>query len=340
LHGKAQRWSPKADEIDGGGPEAGIAWLEGERLGLVSAVAQAARTGLDELCWDLALTLVTLFEARGYFDDWRDTAGIALDAVRDAGNRRGQAAMLYALGSLNIARKRLADASADLTRALELFGLEQDVHGCGLVLRNLAFIDWVRGDLSSMRGRYEQALLNLRTVGDRMGEAYVLCNIAKFSGTEGNESYARELFEEALDISTEVSCRRGEAVALCGLAELYLRTDRLDDAGELLNRALRIVQASGDRVDEAHALYTLGLIRKKQNRPEQAEIVLLQALGSARQVGERQVEAQTLCRLGELLLARGDVKGALGYCAEASRILGGIGQDIWRPRSGDYVVSV
>ncbi|MEU4246730.1 BTAD domain-containing putative transcriptional regulator [Amycolatopsis sp. NPDC026612] len=336
LHGAAPRWTPPPGT--GTASELGITWLDEERALLVGAVRQAAAAGYDELCWDLALTLVTLFEARGYFDDWRDTTSVALDAVRRAANRRGEAAMAYSLGALNIARKRLADASAQLTTALELFDRERDVHGKGLVLRNLAFIDWVRGDLSAMRARYEQALLNMRSVGDRMGEALVLCNIAKFSGTEGNENYARELFQEALAISTDVSCRRGEAAALSGLADLYLRTDRLEDAGDMLNRALLIVQEDRDRVGEAVALYSLGLTRKRQGRPEHAEIVLMQALTAARQVGERQIEAQALYQLGELLLERGNVKGALDYCAEANRVLGGLGQDIWRPRSGALAV--
>ena len=103
----------------------------------------------------------------------------------------------------------------------------------------------------------------------------------------------------------------------------------------MLNRALLIVQEDRDRVGEAVALYSLGLTRRRQGRPEHAEIVLTQALTAARQIGERQIEAQALYQLGELLLERGDVKGALDYCAEANRVLGGLGQDIWRPRTGD-----
>ncbi|URN12628.1 hypothetical protein LUW77_16050 [Streptomyces radiopugnans] len=59
-------------------------WWEDERRALTAAVRQAAQAGLDELCWDLALTAVTLFEAKGYFDDWRECATVAREAAERA----------------------------------------------------------------------------------------------------------------------------------------------------------------------------------------------------------------------------------------------------------------
>ena len=76
-------------------------WLESEHTNLCSAVALGA-TPACEACWDLAVTLVTLFESRCYFDDWERTHQQALAAVRAAGNRRGVAALQCSLGEGSI----------------------------------------------------------------------------------------------------------------------------------------------------------------------------------------------------------------------------------------------
>src|SRR5205823_4654388 len=135
LHGSAPRWTPPdaplPDRI--GDP---TQWWERERRGLVPAIRQAAMAGFDELCWDLALTSVTLFEVKGYFDDWHETAQLARDVTAAAGNRRGQAASMYTLGSLHLVQRRLAEAEECFTTALDEFTALGDTHGCALVLRN------------------------------------------------------------------------------------------------------------------------------------------------------------------------------------------------------------
>lgn len=99
LHGAAPRWTPPdaplPDRI--GDP---TQWWEREHRNLVPAIRQAASAGLDEVCWDLALTSVTSFETKGYFDDWLETAQLAHEVTTEAGNRRGAAASIYSLGSL------------------------------------------------------------------------------------------------------------------------------------------------------------------------------------------------------------------------------------------------
>src|SRR6185437_12668536 len=68
LHGSAAR-IPVPDWAVEELAERPMEWLENERGGLVACVRQAAEAGMDELCWDLALTSVSLFEVKGYFDD-------------------------------------------------------------------------------------------------------------------------------------------------------------------------------------------------------------------------------------------------------------------------------
>ena len=70
---------------------------------------------------DLALTLVTLFEARGYLEHWERTHQAALDAVRRAGNERGTAALLSSLGTLYMSRRQPEESQTSLEAALRIF---------------------------------------------------------------------------------------------------------------------------------------------------------------------------------------------------------------------------
>ncbi len=90
-----------------------LPWYEREHAALVSAVRQAAQAGLIELCWNLAGSAVTLFEARAYFDDWQETHDIALAATRQAQHVRGHAAMLYSRGTLYLEQVRMDPARRD-----------------------------------------------------------------------------------------------------------------------------------------------------------------------------------------------------------------------------------
>ncbi len=69
-------------------------------------VRQAAQQGFTDLCWSLAFSAADVFEIRAYLDDWRQTHEIALTATRKAGHVRGQAAMLYAIGSLQAEQRQ------------------------------------------------------------------------------------------------------------------------------------------------------------------------------------------------------------------------------------------
>lgn len=315
LHGKALRWHPPG--YDRGSSDNGLVTLEGERRMLVAAIRQAAEAGWDELCWDLCLTSMTLFEARGYYDDWREAAQLAREAVERAGNRRGRAAVHYALGALHLARKKTTEASRELLVALELFTDEGDEHGRGLALRHLAFVDRLHGDAPAMLVRYNEALTILRTVGDRMGEAHVLCNLAKHWLAEGEEDRAWSLLREALAISIEAGCLRGEAQALSGLAYFHIARKEPGQADSVLNEALRVVHELRDTTGEAHVLYGIGLTRLLEGRAEHAEFALTHAVGRAREAGERQIETQALYQLGRLFMARDEITAASRCCAEA-----------------------
>lgn len=349
LHGTALRW--RLPERENFFPTDGpMEWWDAERSALVAAVRQAAEAGLDELCWDLALTSVTLFEAKGYFDDWHEAAQLGLRVTESAGNRAGQAAMLYSLGTLYMFQKRLDTAEQCLTSALKTFETDGNVHGSALVLRNIALVDHMVGNFNAMLTKYTHALELMRAVGDRMGEAQILRSIASFRIDRGETDLAREMLDTALAICRDVQCLRGEAQVLDRFAYLYLSTGHIELAGEQLNRVLGMVGKIGDRIGEAYALYGLGVIRHRLGQLDSAKAILVQALWFAKRVGERLIEGQALCALGEISLARGRRQVGVAHVLAASQLFEQLGSTLWHARTlillaevsaddGDYVLS-
>ncbi len=325
LHGDAALWELPDDVIDDL-VEDPITWWESERRPLVGAVRQAAELGMDELCWDLALTSVTLFEAKGYFDDWRETAELALAVCEGAGNVRGAAAMRYSLGSLAVYQQDLQEAERLLPAAFAAFEEIGDLHGQSLVLRNMAQIDWLRGDHSAMLDKYDTALTGLRAVGDRAGEAHVLVNIAKARTEEDTEhESARDMLTAALAICRDIHCERVEAQVIFRLGELYLRDHEAGSAAQAFEWALRLVRRNRDQFGECHALNGLGRAQWRQGNLSAAEASLIQALRLAKQVGDRMIEGRSLLALGEIAMVGSGYEVARIHLAAARELFDRLG---------------
>jgi DNA-binding SARP family transcriptional activator/tetratricopeptide (TPR) repeat protein len=332
VHGNAARWQPPdrtpADIV--GNPRD---WWEIERRALVTKVRQAALNGQDELCWDLALAMVSMFETKSYFDDWRQTTKLGLEITVRNGNRRGEAAMRYSLGTLHMFQQRVDEAERSFDVALRLFDAVGDRHGRALVLRNAGYVHRLRGEFPQMLDKYEESLGLMRAVGDRMGEAHVLRAVAKFWIDEGDTDRARGMLDEALAICQEVNSARGEAQVRHRFAELYLVSGEIDLARQALNRVLLIVRNHGDRIGEAYALYSLGLVRFREGRLDNAETTLLHALSLARQAGERLIEGQALYTLGEIDVARGRNTRAADHLTEARRLFDELGSSVFQAKT-------
>ncbi len=316
VHSDAPRW-PLPGRLVEQLVMAPLPWYERERLTLVSGIRQAAQAGFVELCWDLAISAVTLFESRIYFDDWRETHQVALAAARQAGDRRGQAAMLYSIGSLYIAEQRFGDARRDFESAAELFEEAGDDLGVALVIRNIAFLDRMSGRLDDAVERYDRALGIFRGTGDQVASAYVLHSMAQIRLDCDELDEAKRLLGEALELSRVGGSRRVEAQVLHRLGETYLRSEEFASAAEVFEQTLTTVRNIGDPTGEAYALHGLGVTRLRRGDLQEAELTLQNALEVATTAGERLAEARVVLALGELALAVDQTEQAIGRFHQA-----------------------
>ena len=333
VHSTAHRWQPPdADPVAYLGPGA-LGWWDSERAALVAAVRQAAGAGFVEQCWDLALTCVTLFEVKGYFDDWKAVTVLAQEAASQAGDHNGVGAMRYSMGTLCMFQSRLAEADQCFADAVDAFARAGNEHGGALALRNAAHVDGRSGRHDAMLTKYDIALATMRAVGDRIAEAHILRNQARYWLDRAELARARTLLGDALTICRAEGCRRAEAQTVHTLAELHLTAGEFDQAREALHTVLRIVRAASDRIGETHALYALGILRQREDRPDNATTTLTHALELAKHVHERMVEAKAHHTLGEIALTREDISVAIGHLEAARGIFVELKSAPWQEKT-------
>ncbi|GAA3495618.1 BTAD domain-containing putative transcriptional regulator [Streptomyces prasinosporus] len=300
-------------------------WLEAERPSLTAVVGRAAAAGLDELAWDLTLCVLVLFETRNYLDDWRECAERSLAAARAAGNARGEAAMLHALGALEMRLRDFTAAYELFTRALRLHEQAGEEHGRALVLRNMAMIDEMRGEPETAMRHSTAALEVFRAVGDRSSEAHVLNNMAQIRLDQDDVDEAQRLSEESVRVSAGIGEGGARSLALGThrLARVHLARREYDLAEEALLRVIHIVRGQLDMLGLAHGLLALGEARMGAGRWRQARVTLRQALEVAALVDSPLVA-------GRIKLALGTASRECGDSAEARRNVRGALEDFER----------
>ncbi|MEN3306005.1 MAG: hypothetical protein V7603_2207 [Micromonosporaceae bacterium] len=343
LHSLAPRWIPDTATVADLLVQP-LAWLEQERGRVVDSIGQAARAGLHEYAWDLAISAVFLFEHGMHFDDWRETHEVALLAAQRHRDSRGEAAMLYSLGALAVARLQPEPALRHLTAAERLFTELRFPHGRGLALRNLAFVDRLQGRYGSAAARYRESLQLLRSAGDRVGEAHALNGLARLHMEHGELDQAHGLLDEALAICRAVGNQRVAAQVMHALGDLRLVCEDYEEARRQFAAVLTIARQTGDSTGEAYARLGLGVAALRQGRFAAADATdvarrrrldeameeLRGGLDHARRAGDRMAEARLLLATAQAHAAEQRQTAAAAEIAQALGILGELGAKRWQ----------
>ncbi|TXS52351.1 SARP family transcriptional regulator [Streptomyces sp. t39] len=269
LHGDAPRWEPSSVHTDEVLADP-LAWLDAEQAALCGMVRHAADEGLHDLSWDLATSLVTLFEVRGLYDLWEQTHLTALSAVRKAGNLRGTAAIRASLGSLYMSRNQFDTARQSLTSALDVFQALDEPMGEALCRRDLALISRTSGDDAGALELYGRSLADFDRAGDVVGRAIVLTQSAHIRMRRGEIDVAQKQLDEALDVYEGIGYTGGRARTLRRVGQLLLEQGRSDLAVLTFTEVLELCRESGDVIGEGHLLHDLGRAFAVMGRPDRA----------------------------------------------------------------------
>jgi len=338
LHGNSLCW-PGAAPHFGQLLREPMAWFDAERVCLRAVVQQAASHGLDEFCWELAVVSTTLYENRGLFDEWRRTHAIALQAVQQARNRRGEGAVLVSLGSPTLGLRSEYDEKM-LLDALSLFEEISDPLGLALSLRALAHHDRIQGYPERAVERYERALQGFRAAGDKAAQTHVLSGMARAYLDMGALDRAESLAKESLLLGQGLKNRRLQAQALHRLGEVLFTASQILAAKAVFTESLHLTREVGDRVGETYALNGLGLAELEMGDLESAEIYFTQALDICQVVCERNIQAHLLFGVARIYELRGERVRADQYYAQAANSFAAQKNVPWYSRSMDALYAL
>lgn len=283
LHGDAPRWAPPPSCTEELLTDP-LAWFDAEQGALCGMVEQAADEGLHDVSWNLATTLVTLFEVRGHYDLWEQTHVRALAAVRKAGNLRGTAAVRASLGSLYMSRNEFDMARQALSSALDVFQALDEPQGEALCLRDMALIARTNGEDDMALELYDRSLADFDRAGDVVGRAIVLTQSAHIRMRRGDTDTAQAQLDEALEIYDGVGYLGGRARTLRRVGQLLLERGELDLAVLTFTEVLELCRDSGDVIGEGHLLRDLGHAFVLMGRPDRATYFFDRAVAAREQI--------------------------------------------------------
>jgi DNA-binding SARP family transcriptional activator/Tfp pilus assembly protein PilF len=246
--------------------EQALAWFEAERLALIAIVSQAAAAGRSAYAWQIAWSMVSFLERRGYWHDMVRTQRTGLAAVERLGDLNGAARMHRSLASALVFIGALDEAEAHLRQSLGIACRLGDPTLQGDAHLNLGWVLSEALDYQNAVTHASAALERFRVARHRGSAARALNNLGWYQLHLGRYELAAEYCEQALGIIRAAGDRYSEAQVRDSLGCIYLRLKRHADALDCLQAALDTYCVLGDRYMEAIVLSHLGDVHSDARR--------------------------------------------------------------------------
>ncbi|MFL1378419.1 MULTISPECIES: AfsR/SARP family transcriptional regulator [unclassified Nocardiopsis] len=319
-HGTGPRWHPPGALAETMLRDP-MGWLESEQTNLFAAVCLAADHGLDELCWNLAMALVLMYNRRGYSEAWERTNERAMAAVRAADNRPGIAAMTSSYGFLYLDQRKFAEARRSMREALAAFEELGDVQGRAQCTRELAYLDQFDGAYENALVLCARAFRDFESIDDLVGMGRALTLSGHIHTVTGSVDAGEADLARALELYERTGDPRSRAQVLRRMGQVAQA--RGDDRGALriLTEAFELVRDLGDPIGEGYLLHDLGRANARLGRTEEARRMLGRALAVREQIMDRQGGAQVSMDLARLLADLGETEQAAELEARAAAFI-------------------
>ncbi|MEU6146120.1 tetratricopeptide repeat protein [Streptomyces sp. NPDC047081] len=254
-----------------------LAWLDGERAGLVEAVQWAGEERHARQAMGLASCLDAYLRWRRYFDDAITVAGTAWQAAYQAGDRDAEAAAANNLGNALWAAGRMKEAFGIYSHTRDLCQAAGDRQGEARTWGNLGVVLWEAGRVEEAIDAHICARDLHQAIGDRHGEGRTWDNLGVALREAGRVEEAIDAHICARDLHQAIGERHGEGTACGNLAIALFEAGRAEEAIEAYDKALEICREFEDWYGTGQALYNLALTYDTLNRPAEARTSYLQA---------------------------------------------------------------
>jgi serine/threonine protein kinase/tetratricopeptide (TPR) repeat protein len=278
------------------------AFADARRL-LERACAMAGESGKEE-----AAVRIHLAEALAHLGEYEEAAGRleeALGMARDAGDARGQADALHALGQTALWRGDPREAERRFEESLEAADLE-DQWVQARALLGLGEVAWRAGDLADARGHLEAAMALAREFGDPSLVMACLLRLGTIARLEGDLDGAAGWLDECEATAMEEGARDRLAEAMNGLGEISRDRGDAGEAKERFTQALALAEAIGLHAVAVRAEINLAFAQGDLGAPEEGGARFLEILDKARRNGETE---NVLCAAVGLASVVGETVG-------------------------------
>lgn len=218
-----------------------LAWLDGERAGLVAAVQWAGEERYARSARELAACLHEYLDWRRYFDDLITIERSVQEAAHSVGDRRSEADAWINLGRAMMAAGRATEAVDAFMRCGELFPTAEDaIEALTLAhdphqreantLTDLGYSLWQAGRLEDAVDAFTRVVGVLQAAGDRHREGVAWNNLGSALCQAGRMEEAIDACGKSMQICGEFEDWYGTGVTLENLAFTYEENNRPAEA--------------------------------------------------------------------------------------------------------------
>lgn len=237
----------------------------------------------------------------------------ALEQYRLAGDRRGEANVLFALGEVNIRQTRHAEGKALTEQARAIFESLGDAKQVAYCDMSLSIIMAEMGDLRSSLALRLKNFEIMKASGDRLALARALNNLAATYDLLGEHELAMKHYMDCLTLRRELNDRVGTAYTLRNMAGLLTDQKRYAEAHMMFQEALQRLRAIGEKLSIANVLQGMGELAHRRQRYDDAREALLESLALCREANITGGIRFALRSLAELSVDEGKLAAAYDY---------------------------
>ncbi|WP_330307389.1 MULTISPECIES: tetratricopeptide repeat protein [unclassified Streptomyces] len=272
------RWLPGMPEPERFGDRGrALAWLDGERAGLVAAVQWAREERYADVAVRLSARLAVYLDWRRYFDDLITISRVAQQATHRAGNRLGEAGAWSHLGSALREVGRVGEAIEVHTRARDLYQAVEDRRLEAIAWNNLGGALQLAGRVGEAIEAHTRARDLYQAAEDRHSEASAWNNLGLVLREVGRVGEAVEAHTRACVLYQAAEDRHREAVAWINLGNALYEVGWTGEAIEAFGKARETLEDFEDWYNAGRALVNLALAHEDTRRPAEARAHWLRA---------------------------------------------------------------
>ncbi|KOV19343.1 regulator [Streptomyces sp. XY152] len=272
------RWLPGMEEPEQFGDRGqALAWLDGERSGLVAAAGWAREERFAGAAVQLAQRLGEYLGRRRYFDDLIAVAEAAREAAQFAGHRLNEASAWSHLGLALSEAGQVGEAIEAHSRARGLYQATENRYGEAVAWNNLGVALLEADRTREAIEAHSRARDLCQATGDRHSEAGAWGNLGIALRAAGWGKAAIDAHTRARDLCQAAGDQHGAARAWNNLAVALRAAGRVEEAIEAYGESLKCRWGFEDWYGEGQTLSNLARAHEDAHRPAEARAAYLQS---------------------------------------------------------------